>query len=209
MKKKLMAVLLGTVMVLSLAACGSSKADFTDDDLVFKGPREVKLELGYDFYTGSDYAVYENLYVFDDWKEYDADFATARGLEIGMTLDDYKELYAVKNGYAMWELRDMEDDGSYMSQSARYTNESAADIYDAYSETDQAWLFLGWCKEDGKWRVMTDEEVGDVWYCYAGYSDFGEVVLLSVVFYYDGEIAAMDMYHFSYDKDWAEWQAWE
>lgn len=212
MKKKLMAVLLGTMMVLSLAACGSSKAAFTDDDLVVKaGSEEVRVALNHYFYMNDEYSEYDNMLDYDDWEEYGTGFATSKGLELGMTMDDYKDLYAVKNGYALWELLDYDDDGyGYISTPAEYTNESARTIYDEYGDkADVAYLDLGWCKEDGKWRAMTDEELYDVWYCEASYSEFGEVAIISVGFDYYDRAAVLYLYHFTYNGDFADWSGWD
>lgn len=209
MKKKLMAVLLGTVMVFSLAACGGSKAGFTDDDLVFKGgSEEVTVAINHYLYVGEDdigkYTEYDGLYA-DDYELYEEALATSRGLTTGMDISEYKDLYAVKNGYAAWELITYDDEGS-TTRFDSYTNQSASDVY---AKADSAWLDLGWCRENGKWRAMTDVEVMDVWFCDANYSDFGEVVILSVFVNNRDKVGAIDFYHFTYNSDWAALQDWQ
>lgn len=207
MKKKLMAVLLGTVMVLSLAACGNSKANFADDELVFKGSENVEVALNHYIYVGVDeigeYTEYDTLSA-NAYELYEEALATSRGLKIGMSLSDYKDLYAVKNGYATWELISYEEEGP-MTGMKQYANQTAREMY---NEADSIWLDLGWCKENGKWRVMTDAELIDVWFCEAKSSDFGEFVILSVFLDDSEEIGAMYLYHATYDKNWVSYQNW-
>lgn len=200
MKKKLLAALLSTVMVLSLVACGNSKADFTDDDLTFKGSKDITLQRNSGIFIWEDYTVCQDIHSYE-YEEYDDDLATFRGLEIGMSLSDYKQQYAIKNGYALWELID----GNYTSFDS-YTNQSISNMY---NDAENVWLDLGWCKENGKWRVMTDVEFRDTWFCDASLSNFSEIVFLSVNVDESEKIVGIQMYYVTYDNDWVTWQDWE
>lgn len=210
MKKKLLALILSAGMVLSLAGCGSgsgsgSKADFAADDLVFKGSEEIRVALDHWLFVAEDYTDYENMYDVDDWTEYEEAFATSRGLEIGMTLDEYKKLYNIKYGYAVWEQITY-DNYTYLDY---YTNQDSADMYnDDDISVDTLWLDLGWYKDGSSWKAMSDEEFMDVWFCHAGLDKYDEVAILSVYLDEFEEIGAMYFYHFTYDDDWVTWQGW-
>lgn len=207
MKKKLLTWALSAVMVLSLAGCGSgsgSKAGFTDDDLVLKGSEDFRVALDHFMYTTDGYTDYEDMYV-DDWTEYEEAFATSRGLKIGMTLDDYKKLYNIKYGYAVWEQITY-DNYTYLDY---YTNQDSSDMYnDDDIAVDTLWLDLGWYKDGSSWKAMSDEEFMDVWFCHADLDKYDEVVILSVYLDEFEEIGAMYFYHFTYDNDWVTWQGW-
>lgn len=199
MKKKLLALVLSAAMVMSLAACGNSKADFTDDDLTFKGSEEIVLKRNTGIFIWEDETYYQDTHTgeYDGWDE---DFETFRGLGIGMSLDDFKKQYSIKNGYAVWELID----GNYTSFDA-YTNQNISNMYD---DAENVWLDLGWCKENGNWRVMTDVEFRDTWFCDASLSKFNEIVFLSVNIDEDETVVGIQMYYVTYDEDWVIWQDW-
>ncbi|MCH5274703.1 MAG: hypothetical protein J1E65_02595 [Lachnospiraceae bacterium] len=208
MKKKLLAVLLGTMMVLSLTACGNSKAGFSDDELVFKGSEDIEVELNHIIFVDEDeigeYTEYYGMFV-DDYKSYEETFATSRGLEIGMSLDDYKKLYNIKYGYAVWELITY-DSYTYLDY---YTNQETSDMYnDKTIDVKTLWLDLGWYKDGGSWKAMTDEEFMSVWFCEADLDDYDEVAILSVYLDDYEEVGAMYLYHFTYDDDWVMFQGW-
>lgn len=199
MKKKLLALVFSAVMVMSLAACGGSKADFTNDDLIFKGSEEIVLKRNTGIFIWPDETYYQDTHTgeYDGWEE---DFATFRGLEIGMSLADFKKQYSIKNGYAVWELID----GSYTSFDA-YTNQNISNMYD---DAENVWLDLGWCKENGNWRIMTDVEFRDTWFCDASLSKYDEIVFLSVNIDEDETVVGIQMYYVTYDEDWVTWQGW-
>lgn len=202
MKKKLFAVLLSTMMVLGLAACGNSKADFADSDLVFKGSKDIQVAKDYAIIVYDDVTYYTD-HVSGNYDEYDEEYATSRGLKLGMTLSDYQDLYSIKNGYAVWELY-TGSNNEYTSFDS-YTNQTPADMY---KEANNVWLDLGWCKEDGKWRIMTDVEVRDTWFCDADLDDYDEIVFFAVNFDSMGKIVGISLEHVTYDEDWVEWQGW-
>ena len=202
MRKKILAALLIMTAAINLTACGSGTG-FSEDDLVLKGPEDIVVDKDYAVIAYEDTAYFMGL-VDDDYEEYEGDYATSRGLELGGQLEDYKKLYGVKNGYAVWELFSG-DNNEYTSFDA-YSNQSAGEMYD---EANNVWLDLGWCKEGGKWRAMTDVEVRDTWFCDADYDDFDEIVFLSVNLDEMDEVIGLAIYHVTYDEAWADYQAWE
>lgn len=203
--KKAVAVLLTCVAMLGLTACGGQKKDgWTDADLDFKaGSDTVTVKVDHSFITYEGYGSYL-AYADASQKEYEDSFATSRGLEIGMTMEDYLKLYSVKPGYAVWE-RFSGENNEYTSF-AEFTNQDPGDMYD--STYNNVWLDLGYCKEGGKWRLMKDYEVQDTWFCDADYDDFEEVVVFAVNFNKYGEVQGISLEHFTYDEDWSEWQGW-
>lgn len=200
MKKKLLALILSTAMVLSLAGCGS-KAALAADDLVFAGSEDdVKLKVDNILYMEEDWTGWVDLNT-GNYEEFYEEFVSARGLEVGMTLSDYKNLYAVKRGYAVWELID----GGYTSFD-EYTNQSASDMY---KDADDVWLDLGWCKDGDKWRAMTDVEVQDTWFCDADLDAFDEIVFFSVGLDKNDKIQFIYVYYITYDEYWVALQGWQ
>lgn len=203
--KRVVAALLTCVMVLGLTACGgASKSKWTEDDFTFKdGSEEVVVEEGTSLIVWDDVSYLTTDFGDKSYEEYDGGFETNRGLEIGMTMDDFKKLYNVKNGYAVWELLSGED-SAYTSFKA-YSNQEPSAMYD---NANSAWLDIGYKKEGGAWKQLTDEEVCDVWFCEADMSDYDEVVILSVNFDYDAEVCGIAMYHITYNDEWVTWQDW-
>ena len=181
-----------------------NKEEFTDEDLYFtNGTDWVEISLNHSFivysngsqilsYADADYATSDDLYV------------TYRGLEIGMQLEDYRELYSVEPGYAVWEL--FRGENNEYTSFAEYTGQSPADMYDG--TYNNAWLDIGFCKENGEWRAMYDYEVRDTWFCDADLDDYEEVVVFAVNLDQWGEVRGLSLEHFSYDDGWVEWQGW-
>ncbi|MGN0431879.1 MAG: hypothetical protein ACI4EQ_05925 [Lachnospiraceae bacterium] len=203
--KKLVAAVLTCVMAFSLVACGNSKAKWTDEDLVFvNGSEKQEVKCDHAMIVYSDVSYYTD-YADGDYEEFDFEFATNRGLELGMTLDDYKKLYSVKPGYAVWELYSGSQN-EYTSFAA-YTNQEPDEMYNGTN--NNVWLDIGYCKVDGKWKVMEDYEVQNAWFCDADLDEYEEVVVFAVNFDTDGEITGISLEHFTYDDAWVEWQAWE
>ena len=181
-----------------------NKEEFTDADLIFSnGSTQIEVALNNSFivypngsqilsYADADYATSEGL------------FSTNRGLEIGMTLDDYRELYYVEPGYAVWEL--FRGENNEYTSFAEYTGQSPADMYDG--TYNNAWLDIGFCKENGEWRALLDYEVRDTWFCDADLDDYEEVVVFAVNLNQWGEVCGLSLEHFSYDEGWVDWQGW-
>ena len=181
-----------------------NKEEFTDADLYFtNGTDWVEVSLNHSFivyangsqilsYADADYATSEDLYV------------TNRGLEIGMQLEDYRDLYSVEPGYAVWEL--FRGENNEYTSFAEYTGQSPADMYDG--TYNNAWLDIGFCKENGEWRAMLDYEVRDTWFCDADLDDYEEVVVFAVNLDQWGEVRGLSLEHFSYDDGWVDWQGW-
>ncbi len=203
--KKLVAIMLTCVMAMSLVACGgNSKAKWTEDDLVFvNGSEKQEVECDYAIIVYDDVSYYTD-HATGDYEEFDFEFVTNRGLELGMTMDDYKELYNVKPGYAVWEL--YSGSNNEWTSFAAYSNQDPAEMYDEYNN---AWLDIGYSKVDGKWVQMEDFEVQDTWFCDADFDEFEEVVIFAVNFDEFGKVTGISLEHFTYDDAWVEWQAWE
>lgn len=187
------------------ASMMTGSSGWSDADFVFTSDSEsVTVSLGHTFRINT---YYEKCYFSDyygDYDEYDELFATSRGLEPGMTLQNYIALYDLQPGYAVWE-RYSGDNGEYTSF-MNYTGQSGYEMYDGYVNV---WLDVGYCKENGEWRLMEDTEVRDVWFCDAPLSDYDEVVILSVNVYEDDVIWDISMEHFTYNDAWVIWQDWD
>lgn len=203
--KKILALLLTCVTLAGLTACGSGSASgWTDKDFTFKnGSETLEVEEGNALLVWDTISYLTTDFVDNSYDEYDGGFATNRGLELGMTLSDFKKLYNVKNGYAVWELLSGED-SSYTSFDV-YTNQQPSEMY---ADANSVWLDLGYANVNGKWKALTDVEVRDVWFCDADLDDFDEVVILSVNLDSLGEIVGIGMYHIDYNEDWVVWQDW-
>lgn len=203
--KKILALLLTCVTLAGLTACGSgSTSGWTDKDFTFKnGSETLEVEEGNALLVWDTISYLTTDFVDNSYDEYDGGFATNRGLELGMTLSDFKKLYNVKNGYAVWELLSGEN-SSYTSFDV-YTNQKPSEMY---ADANSVWLDLGYAKVNGKWKALTDVEVRDVWFCEADLDDFDEVVILSVNLDSLGEIVGIGMYHIDYNEDWVVWQDW-
>lgn len=203
--KKIVAMILTCAMAFSLVACGgNSKADWTAEDMTFTGAsdsQEVKVDHAIIVYED---VTYYTSYADGSYEEFAEEFVTSRGLELGMSMDDYKELYNVKPGYAVWEL--YSGDNNEWTSFAAYSNQDPSEMYDEYNN---AWLDIGYSKVDGKWVQMEDFEVQDTWFCDADMDDFEEVVIFAVNFDDFGKITGISLEHFTYDDAWVEWQAWE
>lgn len=213
--KKVLAIVLACVMVCGLTACGNSKKTWTDDDLIMRdGSDEIEVKEGCVYYGFEDVSYLDDYEAYvdgdDDYEEeYDEEFATNRGLELGMEFEDYDKLYSLVEGYAVWEVITGEY-GEY-TEFAPYDGEDMEEIYDEYSHEDypNIWLDLGYYKEDGKWVMMEDTDLQDVWFCQADEDDFKEVAILSVNMDEDGEIIGICLSHINYNEDWEIWQSWE
>ncbi len=203
--KKIVAMILTCAMAFSLVACGgNSKADWTAEDMTFKGDsdsQEVKVDHAIIVY---DDVTYYTSYADGSYDEFAEEFVTNRGLALGMSIDDYKELYNVKPGYAVWEL--YSGDNNEWTSFAAYSNQDPSEMYDEYNN---AWLDIGYTKVDGKWEQMKDYDVQDTWFCEADFDEFEEVVIFAVNFDDFGKITGISLEHFTYDDAWVEWQAWE
>lgn len=199
--KKALAVLLVCTMALGLTAC-TSKSKWTDEDFVFNGSEKIEVEEGNSFIVYED-ASYLTEYSDGSYEEYAEEFATSRGLELGMTIDDFKKLYSVVKGYAVWELY-TGDENKYTSF-AEYNNEDPSEMYD---EANNVWIDLGFYKEDGQWKVLKDVEVQGVWFCDEDFDEYEECVVFAVNFDKWGEVIGISCEHFDYDEGWKEWQAW-
>ena len=203
--KKIVAMILACAMAFSLVACGgNSKADWTAEDMVFTGAseeQEVKVDHAIIVYED---VTYYTSYADGSYDEFAEEFVAGRGLELGMTMDDYKELYNVKPGYAVWEL--YSGDNNEWTSFAAYSNQEPSEMYDEYNN---AWLDIGYTKVDGKWEQMKDFDVQDTWFCEADFDAFEEVVIFAVNFDDFGKITGISLEHFTYDDAWVEWQAWE
>lgn len=203
--KKALAVILACTMALGLTACagGIKKSQWTDEDFVFSGSEKIEVEEGNAFIVYEDTS-YLTDYSSGDYEEYAEEFATNRGLELGMTLDDYKKLYTVMNGYAVWELY-TGDENEYTSFE-EYTNQSLSEMYDGTN--NNVWLDIGFYKDGSKWKVLKDYEVQNVWFCDADLEDYEEVVVFAVNFDKWGQIVGISLEHFDYAEGWVEWQGW-
>ncbi len=178
-------------------------SDFSDADLVFIGSSDNQpVELDHAIIVYSDVTYYTE-YATGNYDEYAEEYSTARGLELGMTLDDYLALYNVEEGYAIWELYSGSEN-EYTSFAA-YEGQDPADMYYDYNN---AWLDIGYCKEDGEWRQLEDWEVQDTWFCDAYLDDYEEVVVFAVNFDEWGEVTGISLEYFTYDEGWVEWQGW-
>lgn len=201
--KKLAAVVLTCTMAFGLVACGNSKTNWTEEDFVFvNGSDKQEVECDYAMTIYSDVSYYVD-HTTGDYEEFDFEFATNRGLELGMALKDYKELYSVKSGYAVWEL--YSGDSNEYTSFEQYTNQEPGEMYD---EFNNVWLDIGYCKVDGKWKLMEDYEVVNTWFCDADLDEYEEVVIFAVNFDTVGRITGLSCEHFTYDDAWVEWQDW-
>ncbi|MBO5165691.1 MAG: zinc-ribbon domain-containing protein [Lachnospiraceae bacterium] len=188
-------------MTTQMVAAGS---EFSDADLVFIGSSDNQpVELDHSIIVYSDVTYYTE-YATANYDEYAEEYMTARGLELGMTLDDYVALYNVEEGYAAWEL--------YSGSENEYTSflayEEGEDPAEMYYDYNNAWLDIGYCKEDGEWRQLEDWEVMDTWFCDAYLDDYEEVVVFAVNIDEWGEVIGISLEHFTYDEGWVEWQGW-
>ena len=115
MKKRLMAAVLACAMMLGLTACsGLSSSKLTENDFTFKGSEdEITLKEGRELLVYED-VTYVRKYSDGSYDQYDEGYETQRGLKLGMELSDYKKLYNVVKGYAVWEIYSG-DDGMYTS----------------------------------------------------------------------------------------------
>ena len=204
-KKKTLEELKEEVEAAMTAPAGGSQWADADFTFVSETDGSVILSLGHTFRVNT---YYEESYLSDysgDHDTYYSTFATARGLEPGMTRDEYVSLYGLEEGYAVWEKYTGED-GEYTSF-AEYTGQSADEIYED-SNVANVWLDIGYCMEGGEWRLLEDWEVRDIWFCDAPMGDYEEVVILSVNLYEDDRVYDISMEYFTYDDNWVTWQDW-
>lgn len=73
---------------------------------------------------------------------------------------------------------------------------------------NNVWLDIGFYKDGGKWKVLKDYEVQNVWFCDAELDDYEEVVVFAVNFDKWGQVVGISLEYFDYDEDWVEWQGW-
>ncbi|HKM34823.1 MAG TPA: hypothetical protein VJY54_08780 [Lachnospiraceae bacterium] len=204
--KKLLAALLACTMIFGLTACGLGKTtnNWTDEDFTFTSDSEkVEVPLGKAFIVYEEVS-YLTSYTDGSYEEYESEYATNRGLKLGMTFDEFTKLYNVMNGYAVWEI--YTGDSNEYTNFDVYTNQAPSEMYDGTN--NNVWLDLGFYKENGKWKQLKDVEVQDVWFCDANYDDYDEVVVFGVNFDKWGQVAGISEEHFSYDEDWSIWQGW-
>ncbi|MDE6129345.1 MAG: zinc-ribbon domain-containing protein, partial [Lachnospiraceae bacterium] len=176
---------------------------FADTDLIFRdGTYELTVELNHALIVRPS-GTYYTSYADASYEEY-GEYATDRGLKLGDSLEDYRTLYEVEPGYSAWELYSGENN-EYTSF-AEYTGQSPADMYNNYKNV---WLDIGFSKENGEWRALTDIEIKETWFCDAPLYDYEEVVIFAVNFDEWGEVIGLSLEHFSYDEGWVEWQAWD
>ena len=202
----------------------TASSGWSDEDFVFTSDSQsVTVDLGYGFRVDT---YYEMSYLTDYYEAYltdyfggdevydDISFRTNRGLTPGMTFQDYISLYGLQPGYVAWEVILSDDVDDYTAFS-EYSGGSAYEIYDYYYEKYDyeyyvnAWMDLGYCKENGEWRLLADKEVRDIWFCEAPLSDYDEVVILSVNVYKDDMIGDISLVHLNYDREWVVSQNWE
>lgn len=204
MKKKLTTLLLA-MMLLGLTACGETKQKWAEEDLTFSnGSKSFKVEEGNIWY-GYEEGGYLVQYINETDEMYDGNFATNRGLKIGMTLEDYKEIYRIIPGYAVWEIVSGEE-GEY-TEFAAYNNDDPADMYTA-SDVN-CWLNIGYYKDGDTWRALKDYEVQDIWLCDADQDKFKQAAILSVNIDPYGDVVGISLSNIKYDDVWVEWQGWE
>ena len=177
---------------------------FTDADLVFRnGSEEVTVERDHALIVRSSGVSYCSSYVDGSYEEYGA-LETSRGLKLGDSLEDYLSLYTVESGYSAWEL--YSGDNNEYTSFAEYEGQSPATMYESYNNV---WLDIGFSKENGEWRALTDREIRDTWFCEAPLSDYEEVIVFAVNFDSWGEVVGISCEYFSYNEVWVEWQAWD
>lgn len=200
--KRALAILLACTMVLGLTACSGSKK-WTGKDFIFNSGSEqvaVKKDHAFIVYEGISYLTQ---YSDGSYEEYASEYETNRGLKLGMTLNDYKKLYPVVKGYAVWELYSGSEN-EYTSF-AEYNNQNPSDMYD---DSNNVWLDIGFCKEGNNWRALKDFEIQNVWFCDAEYSEYEEAVVFAVNFDKWGQVVGISLEYFTYDESWTEWQGW-
>ena len=207
MKKAIAVFLAACTMVLSLSACAGGKSGWKDDDFqITNGSDTVTVGIGQIGILASDGGVVGTFANDSLYQELNVGYGTNRGLEVGDSIDDYKKLYTVINGYALWEIVTDEGWGTTIYE---YNNENPADVYGFESDTYGVYLDIGFCMKDGKWTVLKDYELQDVWFCRASLSSYAECAILSVGLDTRGQIAGIYIYHFNYDQDWVSYQDWE
>ena len=204
MKRALAVFLAACTMVLSLSACAGGKSSWKDEDFTFtKGSETITVAYGQSFITYSSYSAHLS-YDGNIWDtELEGEWTSNRGLKLGDTIDDFKKLYTVIKGYAVWEL--FNGDNNEYTSFQEYNNDSLSDMY---ASNNNVWLDLGFYKEDGQWKVMKDYELQNVWFCDANLSSYGECVVFSVNFDKWGQVVGLSIEHFNYDSNWVEWQNW-
>lgn len=202
--KKFLVTLLAVAAVFGLCACGSlfnKGANFSKEDLVLTdGSDTFEVELNHSVYVWPDYT-YVEAHSDYSYEELETVYETAKGLAIGDSVRDYKEMYFKSNSYAVWELCDSQN----YTQFSKYTGQSAADMVDVDNAT---WLDVGFYLDKGKWKQLTDVEVKDIWLCEADLDDFDEVVIMSVNLDEFDEINCISINYFEYDEDFVVYQDW-
>ena len=79
---------------------------------------------------------------------------------------------------------------------------------------NNAWLDIGFCKENGEWRALRDYEVQDTWFCDANLDDYEEVVVFAPYFgeyrayvtNYDGVLVTVPPNTEDFQPDLAEFE---
>lgn len=205
MRKKIGILLAVAMMTVALCGCSnllnSRDKVFSEEDLVFyNGSEEIELQLNQTLSIEYDSTYLEEQADYS-YEEYEAGFQTARGLSLGDSKEDYKELYYNEDNYAVWELCDSDN----YTKFEKYSGQSAEEMAD---ENTQKWLDTGYYLKDGKWKRLTNIEVKNIWLCYADLEDFDEVVIISANLSDFDEIVRIDVYYFEYDEDFVEYQGW-
>ena len=177
---------------------------FSSDDLYFTGSDNIYVETDHSIIVYEDVTYYTD-YATGDYEEMEEEFTTARGLALGMTMEDYLNMYNVTPGYAAWELFSG-DNNEYTSFSPYYDGDTAEDFLSG--EYNTVWLDIGFSLEDGYWRQMEDWEIQDTWFCDADLYDYEEVIVFAVCIDDWGTVTGISLEHFTYDEGWVEWQGW-
>lgn len=207
MKKAIAVFLAACTMVLSLSACAGGKSGWKDDDFIFtNGSDTVTVNVGQIGALGSDAGMVASYADDSVYQQLNAGYTTNRGLKVGDSIDEYKKLYTVINGYALWEINTNDGWSTIVHE---YNNESPSEAYGFESDIYSVYLDIGFYKKDGKWAVLRDYELRDVWFCDASLSTYSECAILTVGFDSMGRIGVIDIYHINYDQDWKTFQDWE
>ena len=178
----------------------AAKTGLSAKDFVVTGSRDIEVTLNTVLFIEDNWTLIGDIITYDS-EQFDEDFATSRGLKLGMSLSDYEKLYPVEEGYALWEVFDADGytDGVY------YTGQDVRELYEDFVDI---WLDLAWVKEDGKWKLLSNNEVGNIWFCEASFSKYDEIMFLSVNIDPSEKIQCIYMYHVNYDDDWVAFQDW-
>lgn len=206
--KQISKIIIALLMITCMCGCagplsfGPKEQAFSEDDLVFVGEDStIQLDLNQSIYIGTDYAYTEehSAYSYTDYYE---NFQTARGLECGDYIDDYKDAYFKRDINAVWEI--CYDD--YTTMFKQYDGKSIDELSDS---SVLVWLDCGYYRDGDKWKRLSDYEVKDIWFCDAEFEDYDEVVIISANLSEDNQISCISFNYFEYDEDFAAYLSWE